>query len=383
MISKTFPAHSKLAASSCERWWNCPGSVKATANCIVVTSSYMAEGTVAHDLSADCLLKDWDYEKLASFEGVEKSEGEHIITVDEEMIDAVWEYVEDVRSHMRPGAIMIVEKKIEIPEVHKLLFATPDCIIIWPYEKIMGFDLKYGAGKKISSYENKQLLYYILRYYIDEDVKEIEISIVQPRMGDDHVSTYAVDAEYMNSFREELAVKAKAALSPKAPLIAGDWCHKTYCPVFNTCKTANEKAQSLVAKDFTDAPPVSRLTIKQIVKVLDNQEFIKAFITKVVDYAKELAYQGENIPGYKLVTSQGHRKWSSEDAVLADFEGKHGSKMFEPKKLKSPSKMEKVIGKKEVVQYAFKPDTGYKLVTSDSKGEPISLTSAKEDFEEI
>jgi hypothetical protein len=184
----------------------------------------------------------------------------------------------------------------------------------------------------------------------------------------------------MEAFRAELAAKAKAALDPKAPLIAGDWCHNTFCPVFKTCKTANEKAQALVAKDFDGTPPVTSLTIKQIVKVLDNRDFIAAFITKVVDYAKELACQGENIPGYKLVKAEGNRQWTSEDAVLADFEAKHGHNMFEPKKLKSPSKMEKVIGKKAVDEYAFKPDKGYKLVASDKKGEPIMLPNASEDF---
>lgn len=382
MVSK-LPDHSKLAASSCERWWNCPGSIKATEKHPVKTSRYMAEGTVAHGLAADCLQKEWGYEKLASFEGIEKSADEFVITIDEEMIDVVWEYVEVVRSHIGPGTIMIIEKKIEIPEVHKLLFATPDCILIQPYQWVKGFDLKYGAGKKVSAYENKQLLYYVLRYFIDEDVNEIEVYIVQPRIGDDHISAYPVDAAYMKNFQKELAVKAKAALSPKAPLIAGDWCHKTFCPVFNTCPTANKKAQALVAKDFEDAPPVNSLTIKQIVKVLDHQEFIKAFITKVVDYAKELAYQGENIPGYKLVKAYGNRAWSSEDAILADFEHKHGHNMFEPKKLKSPSKMEKVIGKKAVADYAFKPDKGYKLVPADAKGEPVKLTNAKDDFEEI
>ncbi len=227
MISNPLSAHSKLAAASCERWWNCPGSVKAVEKFPVITSRYMAEGTIAHDLAAKCLTKEWDYEKLASFEGVEKAQEEFVIAIDEEMVDAVWEYVEIVRSHMRPGAIMIVEKKIEIFEVHKLLFATPDCIIIWPFEKIMAFDLKYGAGKKVSSYENKQLLYYILRYFIDEDVNEIEVSIVQPRIGDDHLSTYAVDKEYMMEFQAELRNRAKVGLHPTAPLIAGDWCHKT------------------------------------------------------------------------------------------------------------------------------------------------------------
>lgn len=382
MTSKALPAHSKLSASSCERWWNCPGSVKATEKSPNTTSSYAAQGTVAHSLGADCLEKKWDYKKLESFLGIEKAEGEFMILIDEEMIDSVWEYVSVVRSHLRPGAQLIIEKKIQMTEVHELFFATPDAIVIWPFEKVFAFDLKYGAGMKVSAYENKQLLYYILRYFIDEDVPEIEVNIVQPRIGDDHVSSYYCDAEYMQNFRDELAKRAKEAMNPKAKRYAGTWCKKTFCPVFNTCTAASKKAQDLVAKDFADAPVPTGLTMKQLVKVLDNQEFLKAWLGKVVEYAKELAHQGEKIPGYKLVKATGNRVWISEPALRADFEHKFGDKMMEPGKLKSPAKMEKLIGKKPLENYITKPDKGLKLVTSDSKGEPVNLLTAAEDFEE-
>ena len=56
--------------------------------------------------------------------------------------------------------------------------------------------------------------------------------------------------------------------------------------------------------------------------------------------------------------------------------------MFEQKKLKSPAKMGKIIGKKAVADYAFKPEVGYKLVTIDKGGDPINLITAEEDFAE-
>lgn len=387
MQSDNLPDHSILAASACERWWNCPGAVEAAQEHPSKSTVYTAEGSVAHDLAATTLMKEWDYDKLSTLIGMERAHDEFIIEVTEEMVDAIWIYVEHIRSFLRPGAVMHIEKKIIIPEIHPLLFATPDCVIIWPYERVMVFDFKYGKGKKVSAWENKQLLYYLMRYYIDEDIEEAEITIVQPRIGDEPVSNFVCSLDALREFKNELAVRAKEAMKPKAPRVAGDWCQQSFCPAFQTCSTANDKAYEIVAKDFEEIQDpdtaLKSLTMEQIVKVLQNQNFITAWLKKINEYAKELAYQGENIPGYKLVMSYGNRAWLSEDALVADFEHKHGSKMYEPAKLKSPAQMEKVIGKKAVDEYCHKPQNGYKLVLETAKGEPIRLTKAEDDFEEV
>ena len=50
--------HSKISASTCERWWNCPGSVREVAKCPPQPESvYAKEGTAAHKLAELCLLE--------------------------------------------------------------------------------------------------------------------------------------------------------------------------------------------------------------------------------------------------------------------------------------------------------------------------------------
>ena len=48
--------HSLVGASSCERWWNCPGSNALIAKLPTPPNTkYAAEGTVAHALCEDVL----------------------------------------------------------------------------------------------------------------------------------------------------------------------------------------------------------------------------------------------------------------------------------------------------------------------------------------
>jgi hypothetical protein len=50
---------------------------------------------------------------------------------------------------------------------------------------------------------------------------------------------------------------------------------------------------------------------------------------------------------------------------------KFGELIFE-KKLKSPAKLEKVVGKERVSAYTEVPDNGVQLVPMDAKGEAIA-----------
>ena len=48
-------AHAKLGPSAAERWFNCPGSIRASEGMPNNSSVFAAEGTAAHALAAWCL----------------------------------------------------------------------------------------------------------------------------------------------------------------------------------------------------------------------------------------------------------------------------------------------------------------------------------------
>jgi hypothetical protein len=339
---------------------------------------YMAEGTAAHGLVYD-ILKNNRQKKSFAYPNEREVDG-FTVKVMPEMIDAVWQFVEYVRSKTEHGAIIKLEEKIRLPQVHEALFATPDVRVLIPFKKLYVFDFKYGSGKKVSAFDNKQLRYYALYDAMNEDVDEIELTIVQPRYQGGWIDVETLTYKHLMAFKEELKVRAANALRQEAPLVAGPWCHSTFCPAAAQCPSVAAKAKELIARDFSEAPSPRSLTLKQIKNVLDHADFLTNWIAKVKDHAKEIALQGEKIPGYKLVQSYGHRAWRSEEAVHADLGTRYGDDIFEPPKLKSPAKLEKIVGKDIVERYAFKPENGYKLVTEDEKGEEVKTITAQEDF---
>ena len=117
------------------------------------------------------------------------------------------------------------------------------------------------------------------------------------------------------------------------------------------------------------------MAIDRIVKVLKLSETISDWAATVHAHAESLAKTGVNIPGYKLTAKKGHRRWKDELAVENAFEAGFGEAIYE-KKLKSPAKLEKLVGKEEIVEYVEIPDNGTQLVPETAKGEAIKDKAA-------
>lgn len=379
--------HAKLSASSCERWWNCPGSVEACKNIPNPPNAYMAEGTVAHGL-AEQLLKDLDFAyKLEEMIGTVVMQEGFEIEITEDMVDAVKEYVHyvlNVKDELS-GSVLYLEQRIELTEVDTDMFGTSDCILVVPFQTIHIFDFKYGQGKRVSAWENKQLLYYALGVMMQEDCTTFTVHICQPRVEDGFTS-FSGTSDDIHVFEKELRMKAAEALSPTAPRIPGEWCKNTFCPARVGCSALSGITRDLVAKDFVETTDVRLLSLDHIQKVLKYEEVIKDWMAKVRDHAKELMLQGEVIPGYKIVAAQGNAKWIDEQVIVAEFEDEFGDKLY-TKKLVSPAQFEKLAGKKRLgetfrEEYTVRPDNGFKIVEEESKGEPVKIKKPQEDFNE-
>lgn len=377
--------HSILPASSCERWWNCPGSVEACKDIPNPANEYMAEGTVAHRL-AEWALKDPENE-LDSYIGKIMEQDGFDIEVTEDMVDNVLEYRDYVLKvqEAEGGYPLRLEQKIELEEVNAVLFGTIDCVMVVPFKVVHVFDLKFGQGKRVSAWENKQLMEYALGVMLEEDCADFVLHVCQPRVEDGFTS-YHGSAEHMKIFAQELEQRADAALKPNAPLIAGDWCKGTFCPHRVNCPALHNLAGELTARDFSAPAVTDKLSIEHIVKILKYEDTVKDWMAKVREHAKELMIKGTDIPGYKVVQSLGHAKWVDEEVIKAEFEEEFGDKLYGERKLVSPAQFEKIAGKKRLGKdfrddYTVRPEAGFKIVETEEKGEPIKLTKAEEDFQ--
>jgi Protein of unknown function (DUF2800) len=355
--------HSRISASSCERWWNCPGSVKACEGIPENRSKYAAEGTVAHALAAKLLLG-----KGLPDEGDVIEEGEYKIEVTAEMVEAIATYAEAVLTDAKALGVGLkgikVERELILHTVHPEARGTVDAYISAPFETLVVYDFKYGAGYPIEAVENKQLMYYAIGAILAEKevtVDGVELVIVQPRTlhKDGPVRRWKVSLDALAAFAKDLAAHARAVERVPAPLATGKWCK--WCNAFPVCPAANKRVKESAPRN---ARPED-LLVSQIVKAMNEAEYIADWVSAVKALAYNMLLTGQQIPGYGLKEGRGTRKWLDEMAVaeqLAEF----GDAIYKPKEIKSPAQMEKVVGKDRVEELTEKLKGELKMVKEEN-----------------
>ena len=143
-----------------------------------------------------------------------------------------------------------------------------------------------------------------------------------------------------------------------------------------------EETQNLQGK----LPRPELLPIEVLVDILKNKDLVESWLSSCYSFVLNAAQRGEDIPGYKLVQKTGNRKWADEERVKKEFES-FGEDLFEvkPKKLKSPSQLEKLKGidKKRLKELTFNPITGVSLVTGEDDRPSAAGVSVSEMFNEV
>lgn len=402
--------HSTIGASSCERWWNCPGSValigtmpKPTENSI-----YADEGTAMHELCDIYLsrglplVNDEFLETNIQVEQPNKTYRE--VEVTEEMLEAVEFYVDTIRDDMKRYRANIKQLKpecqVELQGVDELneAFGTCDASLVIPFKKIIVYDAKYGKGVIVDVVGNKQAMYYALGVYqsLPEeerlDIEEVELVIVQPR-AEEQVKRHTVSVTELQTFGFELRKRIQAvrvqqklfangATLDKLALSAGGHCRfcsaKPVCPAFKDRISAQGKkafGDIDLHKPIKNLPKPTDMTPEQLSVALNNVDLLREWISAVLSYSHIMAEKGVKIPAYKLVNKRAHRKWVDETEVIQAYQQEFGGELFKSK-LRSPSQMETLLGKgrkEELEKFIVKPEAGKVLVpASDNRPECVA-----------
>lgn len=383
-------AHSSIGASTCERWWNCPGSVALIATLPPAPeSAYAAEGTAAHELAELSLrthTAPMDQVGNFSKEGVEFTEemAEHVETY----IQVIYE---DMRKYALSNKDLQIEQKFHLTHIDKDAYGTNDANLRKFLTKIIVYDLKYGVGTVVEVEENKQGLYYASGAAIQGDYDEIEIVIVQPRAihRDGPVRRWIISRADLDKFEAELKGAIANTRTADAPLRCGQWCQKTFCPALATCPEVKKQVQQAAMVVFDDKPvampdPAS-LTPLELRRVMDATPLIDAFLKAVQGHALAIAMRGESVFGYKLVRGkEGNRKWYDEEAVAATLGLKFTEEQIFDRKLKSPAQFEKLgkAAKAIVSPLVVRSEGRIMLVTDDDPREEVTVDATKV-FDEV
>tara|TARA_R110000782_G_scaffold253743_1_gene341922 strand:+ start:4420 stop:5589 length:1170 start_codon:yes stop_codon:yes gene_type:complete len=340
----------------------CPGSLKLHGEQPDTSSPAAAEGTFAHLVAAKCLDKLFS---ASRYRGVVSADG--AFTVDDEMVENVQVYLDAVRAVATfTGGELHVEKRVAMAGVlAPSLWGTADALVFSP-GVLDVFDFKYGAGVYVDEKANEQAMIYgaaaiVTFIQSHPGIKRVRLHIVQPRhhRGPAWRTWEITAADLCKWADEECLPAARLALDlgtsgvrarVEEHLVPGEkQC--TFCNAANTCPA--RKAEMLtVAQDVFDAPvagvavektiDVPSLSVESIAQMLQIFPRVESYIKAVRERADELAHNGQDVPGFKLVDTLGDRKWKDEQAA-AGFLATLGLDPVAPAKTVSVAAAVKVI----------------------------------------
>ena len=323
-------AHALLSASSAHRWLACHPSDSDG-------SPYAHEGTQAHEVA----------EIIARMRVLgEKRDLPDYAT--REMIDHAEAYADYILEQITdPNAMVLLEQRVDFSPWVESGFGTADCIII--QNKTMHvIDFKYGKGVPVSAEANPQEMLYGLGalndYGFAYDIEEVYLHIFQPRIH--NIGKDWWDVAGLLDWGEHV-VKPTAALAAKGEgdYSAGEWCQ--FCRHGGKCRELEGVCMKYVRHaDMTIG--VTQLAPWEVAEALRAEPLITLWLKRVKEQALSDMLNGEQVPGYKVVCGRpGNRRWTNELEAVSELNASgYSEEDYITSKLKSPSELEKSIGKK-------------------------------------
>lgn len=359
--------HSKLSPSAAHRWLHCTASAGVEYELKDVESIYAKEGTEAHKI---CEKKLRFY-----FDGI-ANDGRCSAEMDA-YTDEYLEYIKSIYNGIfltsNDEIQIFIEQKLDLTEWIPRGFGTADCILA-SGEDLHVIDFKYGQGVKVESEENPQLKIYglgALALLKDQDIKDIHLHIVQPRLENIVQADYTKE-ELLRWAQTELRPKAIEAFNGKGKFLAGSWCR--FCRASDRCDHRNRQMKEEIE--------TAKEGLKDLSYILDHANDWLNWIKEVQASSLARSIEGESIPGFKVVAGHGKRQITDPEAVCRLLE-KKGYEPYKEKEMKPLTHLEKMLGKKTfnqlIGEYVEHVDGKPQLV-KESDPRP-AINSIESDFE--
>jgi len=346
------------------------------------SSEYADEGTAAHDV-IELSLREAKWPEHFAGQMVNG------FPVDRDMIAATTIFVTHVRQLLaeNPGCYWQPEQQMmsrQWPDHGGTVdfhLSAPDVLHI--------VDYKHGRGVPVEVKNNEQLLCYALLAWSGQP--RIRMTIVQPRNDhpDGPIRTWECDADYLSQFTSRVTEamqrsnNAAAILTHNKPednldlfVISDEGCR--WCPVQPTCPAHYAEAVNNAELAYGDITVIGgemispeQIERERILHILRNADRIRAFLKAVEEHAKNEAHAGRPPEGYKLVQTEGNRRWAiKEDELLKKLRNKgFGKKDCVTTSVMSFNKLKGLEGMDAEWLDAFteRPITGVKLVPESDK----------------
>ena len=326
------------------------------------------------------------------------------IEITDEMVEAACEYHDVIKEDadnlidLTKGEVVgKSEVRVLASSVDKDLWGTSDYVLYRKGHKLTVYDFKYGKGVAVDPEENEQMAIYAVGA-MDGDAgwiyDEVELVIIQPRAphADGPVRRWSTDTVWLKIFSESLVLAVHETKKPDAKIETGSWCR--WCPAKAHCPAMYGEVQKQAQIDFAvtpapapkdkstaELPAVELMTVNKLAEILKWESVIVSWYKEIKDRGQALLSEGIDVPGFKLVEGRSTRKWVEEAKVVAHYEPELGVEQLYEKKLLSPAKLEKIVGKKELAATGlWHKAPGPKSIARDSDGRAVVRSSAQDDF---
>jgi hypothetical protein len=393
-------AHAKLSPSGAHRWMACSGSVGLEAPFPDSSSVYAAEGTVAHDVAAQCLIDDRD---PASFIGDVMEVDGFTFTVDKAMADYVADYVKLVRD-LAKGKTLYAESKVPIDHLtgEEGATGTSDAVIIDVADRNLSIvDLKYGMGVTVDATDNPQLMMYALgafeMYNVLCDFDTVSMYIHMPRLN--YVAECHMSTEDLLKFADDVRAAADKVRWEEPTFLPGEkQCR--FCKAKATCPALRAEITEIVGGSASATIDEFADLLPEVPDMETGDNYLSVAMAKVglvEDWCKGVRAEverrllaGQTVDGFKLVEGRkGNRKWSNEaevEALLKSFRLRQ-DEMYDMS-LISPTKAEKMFKSnpkrwEKVEALTTRSDGKPSVAFASDKRSEMTVQSVADDFRDL
>lgn len=368
--------HALLSASAASRWLTCTAAPRFEEGLPESTSTYAAEGSLAHAIAELKALKKFTLMTGRTYTTrLNKLKKDPLYDPEmDKTTDLYLEHLTEQAMLYDSTPTVAVEVRVDFSEYVPEGFGTCDCVMIGG-DTLSITDYKHGKGVPVAATGNPQMRLYALgalkRYaaVFGDTIKQVRMSIDQPRLNS--YSTDLITVDELLDWGNSIKPIAQKAFSGLGEFVPGEHCRfcrgKAQCRARANANSALEdfkgcvpaatiqpgefvpQVHSYITPNGNEVHPL--LTDAEVGDLLIRGQHLIQWYKDLEEYATKRLMDGKPIEGWKLVAGRSVRTFTDQDAAIqAVIAAGYDEALVYDRKPKTLSELEKLMGKAEFAE---------------------------------